>query len=110
MRLQENLSVGTALETFFDLPQPLSGVGTMVECEFFGTRPKEERRLMFGRDNEFTDIERDVRSGFWPVLLGPKRVGKTSINNEGHSQGERRHLYRRFDLHHGSQSGHKADR
>lgn len=34
---------------------------------------------MFGRDNEFTDIERDIHSGFWPVLLGPKRVGKTSI-------------------------------
>lgn len=75
----ENLSVSAALETFFDLPQPLGGVGTRSPCEFFDTRPKEERRLMFGREKEFTDVERDLRSGFWPVLLGPKRVGKTSI-------------------------------
>jgi uncharacterized protein len=34
---------------------------------------------MFGRDQEFKEIEGHLDSGFWPILIGPKRVGKTSI-------------------------------
>jgi AAA+ ATPase superfamily predicted ATPase len=34
---------------------------------------------MFGRDQEFKEIQDQLEAGFWPILIGPKRVGKTSI-------------------------------
>ncbi|WP_243666067.1 ATP-binding protein [Vulcanisaeta sp. JCM 16159] len=34
---------------------------------------------MFGRDDVINEIERLLNSGFWPVILGPKRVGKTTV-------------------------------
>jgi AAA+ ATPase superfamily predicted ATPase len=45
----------------------------------FDTRPKEDRKLLFGRERELDEIERMLDSGFWPVLIGPPRVGKTSL-------------------------------
>jgi AAA+ ATPase superfamily predicted ATPase len=34
---------------------------------------------MFGRDEEFKEIGEQLDAGFWPILIGAKRVGKTSI-------------------------------
>lgn len=34
---------------------------------------------MFGREQEFKEIEDQLNAGFWPILIGAKRVGKTSI-------------------------------
>ncbi|WP_054842978.1 ATP-binding protein [Vulcanisaeta distributa] len=50
-----------------------------VFCKFFDTRPKVSRDSVFGRDDVIDEIERLLNSGFWPVILGPKRVGKTTI-------------------------------
>jgi len=51
----------------------------MIRCELFDTRPKRERSLLFGRENDLKNIEQIIDSGFWAVLIGPKRIGKTSL-------------------------------
>jgi AAA+ ATPase superfamily predicted ATPase len=51
----------------------------MIRCQLFDTRPKRERSLLFGRENDLKEIEQMIDGGFWVVLIGPKRIGKTSI-------------------------------
>jgi AAA+ ATPase superfamily predicted ATPase len=51
----------------------------MMRCELFDTRPKRERSLLFGREDDLEEIERIIDGGFWAVLIGPKRIGKTSL-------------------------------
>ncbi len=48
-------------------------------CGLFDIRPKADRRYVFGRDREIDELERLLNAGFWPVLLGPRRVGKTTL-------------------------------
>ena len=50
-----------------------------ASCGIFDTRPKATRDLVFGRDGEINEVERLLNNGFWPVILGPRRVGKTTI-------------------------------
>lgn len=45
----------------------------------FDTRPKEDRALLYGREKELDEIGHTLDSGFWPLLIGPPRVGKTSL-------------------------------
>lgn len=45
----------------------------------FDTRPKEDRSLLYGRGAELDEIGRTIDSGFWPILIGAPRVGKTSL-------------------------------
>ncbi|MGB8779663.1 MAG: ATP-binding protein [Candidatus Bathyarchaeia archaeon] len=51
----------------------------MIRCELFDTRPKRERSLLYGREDDLKEIEQIIDSGFWAVLIGPKRIGKTSL-------------------------------
>jgi AAA+ ATPase superfamily predicted ATPase len=48
-------------------------------CPYFDTRPKEDRSLIYGRDAELKDITNQLDAGFWTLIVGPKRIGKTSI-------------------------------
>ncbi len=57
---------------------PVTGMPP-VFCKFFDTRPKVNRDAVFGRDNVINEIEQLLNSGFWPIILGPKRVGKTTV-------------------------------
>ncbi|MGC8543611.1 MAG: AAA family ATPase [Vulcanisaeta sp.] len=50
-----------------------------VSCGLFDTRPKVSRDFVFGRDGEIEEIKRLLNNGFWPVILGPRRVGKTTV-------------------------------
>ncbi|ADY01609.1 ATPase of the AAA superfamily [Vulcanisaeta moutnovskia 768-28] len=50
-----------------------------VPCGFFDTRPKVSRDFVFGRDGEIEEIKRLLNNSFWPVILGPRRVGKTTV-------------------------------
>jgi hypothetical protein len=45
----------------------------------FDTRPKEDRSILYGREKELVETGRALDSGFWPLLIGAPRVGKTSL-------------------------------
>ncbi len=45
----------------------------------FDLKPKESRRDLFGRDEEFSELVRLVESGVWVVVLGKRMTGKTSL-------------------------------
>jgi AAA+ ATPase superfamily predicted ATPase len=45
----------------------------------FDTHPKSDPRYLYGRDKELNDLVGHVKNGDWVVLLGPRRVGKTSL-------------------------------
>jgi AAA+ ATPase superfamily predicted ATPase len=46
---------------------------------FFKTRPIEDEAQLYGRSRELTELKQTIKAGFWPVLVGSKRVGKTSL-------------------------------
>jgi AAA+ ATPase superfamily predicted ATPase len=50
-----------------------------LNCPYFDTRPKEDRALIYGRDTELKDINKQLDGGFWTLIVGARRVGKTSI-------------------------------
>ena len=50
-----------------------------VYCGFFDTRPKVSRDFVFGRDDVINELEQLLDNGFWPVILGPRRAGKTTV-------------------------------
>jgi AAA+ ATPase superfamily predicted ATPase len=50
-----------------------------LQCPYFDTRPKEDRALIYGRDAELKDITNQLDAGFWTLIVGARRVGKTSI-------------------------------
>ncbi len=50
-----------------------------MKVSLFDTRPKEDRSLLYGREKELEEISRALDSGFWPLLIGAPRVGKTSL-------------------------------
>jgi AAA+ ATPase superfamily predicted ATPase len=45
----------------------------------FDTHPKSDPKYLYGRDKELNDLVGHVKNGAWVVLLGPRRVGKTSL-------------------------------
>lgn len=45
----------------------------------FDLRPKTDPRYLFARDGELDSLVGDVKHREWTVLLGPRRVGKTSL-------------------------------
>lgn len=50
-----------------------------MQCPYFDTRPKEDRALMYGRNRELKDINNQLDAGFWTLIVGARRVGKTSV-------------------------------
>lgn len=42
----------------------------------FDLKPKESRKDLFGRDEEFSVLVRLVDSGVWVVVLGRRMTGK----------------------------------
>ncbi|BCS93515.1 MAG: ATPase [Metallosphaera javensis (ex Sakai et al. 2022)] len=52
---------------------------TNMACSLFDPYPKDDRKNFFDRDELIEDVKKLVEAKFWPLLVGPKRVGKTSI-------------------------------
>ncbi|MEM0321829.1 MAG: ATP-binding protein [Thermoprotei archaeon] len=51
----------------------------MATCKVFDPYPKGSRDNFYDREDVLDKVERLAEGRFWPLLLGPKRVGKTSI-------------------------------
>ncbi|MCG3109193.1 hypothetical protein L3N51_01483 [Metallosphaera sp. J1] len=47
----------------------------------FSTRPKEDRRDLYDREREIDMIKESIERREWVSVIGPKRVGKTSLVN-----------------------------
>lgn len=45
----------------------------------FDIPPKHDPKLLFGRERELADLVKYIQEKRWTVLLGPRRVGKTSL-------------------------------
>lgn len=45
----------------------------------FDVPPKKDPKLLYGRERELEDLVRWIQEKRWTVLLGPRRVGKTSL-------------------------------
>lgn len=45
----------------------------------FSLRPKESRKELFDRDEEYKELTRLVNSGLWVTVLGKRMTGKTSL-------------------------------
>ncbi|MGQ9782299.1 MAG: AAA family ATPase [Nitrososphaeria archaeon] len=45
----------------------------------FDLRPKEKRKELFGRDEEYAELSRLTDSGLWVVVIGKRMTGKTSL-------------------------------
>ncbi|ADX82284.1 hypothetical protein [Saccharolobus islandicus] len=50
-----------------------------MACKIFDPYPKDSRENFYDRENIIDKVEKLVSGKFWPLLIGPKRVGKTSI-------------------------------
>ena len=50
----------------------------MVE-DLFDPQPKDDPRALYGREKELADLTKHLEEGRWVVLLGPRRIGKTSL-------------------------------
>lgn len=46
----------------------------------FDPQPKSDPRYLFARENELNNLVQYIRDNRWVILLGPRRVGKTSIS------------------------------
>ncbi len=47
--------------------------------ELFDTKPKSNPRLLYGREKELDTLVGNLRQKNWVILLGPRRIGKTSL-------------------------------
>lgn len=45
----------------------------------FDLKPKESRRELFDRDEEYQELKRLVDSGLWVAVVGKRMTGKTSL-------------------------------
>lgn len=45
----------------------------------FDIPPKHDPKFLYGRERELADLVRYIQEKRWTVLLGPRRVGKTSL-------------------------------
>jgi Predicted ATPase (AAA+ superfamily) len=51
----------------------------MVSKTLFDPAPKDDPRFLYGRDRELAELVSLLAKGEWAVLMGPRRVGKTSL-------------------------------
>lgn len=51
----------------------------MVSKTLFDPAPKDNPRFLYGRDRELAELASLLEKGEWAVLMGPRRVGKTSL-------------------------------
>ncbi|MGC8664997.1 MAG: AAA family ATPase [Nitrososphaeria archaeon] len=51
----------------------------MAICKLFDPYPKSDRKDFFNNEGVINDIEKLIEGKIWPLVLGPKRTGKTSI-------------------------------
>lgn len=45
----------------------------------FDPSPKNDPRFLYGRDKELRDLVTHIKEKRWVILLGPRRIGKTSL-------------------------------
>lgn len=45
----------------------------------FDPSPKSDPRFLYSRDKELNDLATHLRERLWIILLGPRRIGKTSL-------------------------------
>lgn len=45
----------------------------------FDTNPKSDPRFLYGREKELDELVESLKKKNWVILLGPRRVGKTSL-------------------------------
>lgn len=50
-----------------------------MACLIFDPYPKDSRENFYDREAILDEVEKLISGKFWPLLVGPKRVGKTSI-------------------------------
>lgn len=47
--------------------------------KLFDTKPKSDPRFLYGREKELDTLIENLRKKKWVILLGPRRIGKTSL-------------------------------
>lgn len=47
--------------------------------DLFDPQPKDDPKALYGREKELADLTKHLEEGRWVVLLGPRRIGKTSL-------------------------------
>jgi len=47
--------------------------------DYFDTRPKDDPRYLYGRKDELQEFASQLLDNKWIAVLGPRRIGKTSI-------------------------------
>ncbi len=45
----------------------------------FDTKPKSDPRFLYGREKELDELVESLKKKNWVILLGPRRIGKTSL-------------------------------
>ncbi len=45
----------------------------------FDTKPKSDPRFLYGREKELDELVESLKKKNWVIILGPRRVGKTSL-------------------------------
>jgi Predicted ATPase (AAA+ superfamily) len=51
----------------------------MAICKLFDPYPKSSREEFFDNEEIIDEVEKLLEGKFWPLIIGPKRTGKTSI-------------------------------
>ena len=47
--------------------------------KLFGTKPKSDPYALYGREKELDILVERLKRNDWVILLGPRRIGKTSL-------------------------------
>ncbi|WP_338603330.1 ATP-binding protein [Sulfolobus tengchongensis] len=50
-----------------------------MACDVFDPYPKNSRESFYDREDTLNEVKKLIQGKFWPLIIGPKRVGKTSI-------------------------------
>ena len=48
-------------------------------ADLFSPQPKDDPKALYGREKELADLADHLEERRWVVLLGPRRIGKTSL-------------------------------
>jgi AAA+ ATPase superfamily predicted ATPase len=51
----------------------------VIPTSLFDTPPKHDPKLLFSREKELADLVKYIQEKRWTILIGPRRVGKTSL-------------------------------
>jgi AAA+ ATPase superfamily predicted ATPase len=54
-------------------------VTNMAICKIFDPYPKSNREDFFDNEEILEDVKKLLEGKFWPLIIGPRRTGKTSI-------------------------------